>query len=782
MYTRQFLVFLSLSFFILGFSGCGYEPPHQGAEGGKCLPEGCFAGLECAGGYCVPEAGTQVNGDTSVDDAASVGDAALVDILSLTPEVSTNAYTSGGLLASYYADLPTSFNSLGTPTFLRVEEDLNLTKNESDIGTINDGNPFAVVFEGGLHILESGVYRLGVTAADSVRLTLGGAELVKFWKAGTLVHSAKEIELEAGWYPLELIYVRSIFQAHLQLWVEKVGGDVKPASAEVLGYETVLPDDAPDLLIDHVLGEATYYAATLDIDANLPVQVDVLAVDGTSLFSVEEFISTHDIHLPLMPGISQSVSVLLRDMWGREDLRPLGNLVPPALPEFELGGLLGAYYAGTEFEELRGERVDTNINFPFNSGGDGEQGFGLGTPADNFSVRWTGGVFIEEAGEYAFYVGTDDGRRAWLDGVLVADAWYAQAISYSQVSVSLVAGWHPLIIEMYDSGGAAAAYLEWTGPGISRSFVPAEVLGYTLPASDAKLPQFQEFQWWFGPLSTTGNITFRTSELVRSAFKITTKGTVTVETHDTPSTSFQYTALNLPDGNNCEDGVFCGPIANVEVTLTDLEGNKSVIEHVNLSIPAPETGSFYKETFNGEALDPAWVTVTQGKNDSTPNWELSDGAITENGNANGTVGSDEYGTFLLNSDWQYGNGKLSAHLFASDNDSFGFMYAVQPGGIADDLTTWSYYRIDLDTEGVSQAVRVTNGNFTVLLEDADYKPPRNQWFLFELEREDGVHTISIDGVDIFKYADVTYGTGAVAIYASAMQGYSVNWVAIHTEL
>jgi hypothetical protein len=117
----------------------------------------------------------------------------------------------------------------------------------------------------------------------------------------------------------------------------------------------------------------------------------------------------------------------------------------------------GEYYSNTG---LAGSpsfvRDDGNfINFDW---GFGSPGGGLGP--EGFSVRWTRGVAFQ-AGEYQFYVSTDDGVRLWVDDHLIVDEWYDQVASTHKASINLGEGWHQLKMEYYENGGIAKVKLWW---------------------------------------------------------------------------------------------------------------------------------------------------------------------------------------------------------------------------------------------------------------------------------------------------------------------------------
>lgn len=99
------------------------------------------------------------------------------------------------------------------------------------------------------------------------------------------------------------------------------------------------------------------------------------------------------------------------------------------------------------------------------------------TDADYFSTRWAGQVRIEAAGAYTFRYVSDDGHRMWIDGVQVLDAWDETTHDNTTASVTLVRGWHDIVIDQLEGGGAARAQLTVaSGPEGVGAALPVERL------------------------------------------------------------------------------------------------------------------------------------------------------------------------------------------------------------------------------------------------------------------------------------------------------------------
>jgi LysM repeat protein len=91
--------------------------------------------------------------------------------------------------------------------------------------------------------------------------------------------------------------------------------------------------------------------------------------------------------------------------------------------------------------------------------------WGLGWPspkisADNFSVRWTRTVYLNE-GTYRFTVNVDDGARLFVDNILVIDQWQSYTGQTYTADVPLGAGNHVIRMEYFEGVGNAFAYLTY---------------------------------------------------------------------------------------------------------------------------------------------------------------------------------------------------------------------------------------------------------------------------------------------------------------------------------
>ena len=123
----------------------------------------------------------------------------------------------------------------------------------------------------------------------------------------------------------------------------------------------------------------------------------------------------------------------------------------------------GCYFDNIDFTNYKLSRQE-NINFAW----------GLGSPdpsvsPDTFSVRWTGKFSFAQLGNYTFTAITDDGMRAWVDGIPLilksssgnTNSYIDQGDTQYTGTISLPAGDHLIKVEYYENGGYATAKFNW---------------------------------------------------------------------------------------------------------------------------------------------------------------------------------------------------------------------------------------------------------------------------------------------------------------------------------
>ena len=112
-----------------------------------------------------------------------------------------------------------------------------------------------------------------------------------------------------------------------------------------------------------------------------------------------------------------------------------------------------------------------------------------------WSARHSGIIHIPTAGNWTFYLRSDDGSKLWIDDAEIVDNQGHHAMQERSGTVWLDAGEHHLRTEFFEHGGYAGLELKWEGPGISKQTVPNNVLtrGSSSPVREAELIHHWDF-------------------------------------------------------------------------------------------------------------------------------------------------------------------------------------------------------------------------------------------------------------------------------------------------
>lgn len=106
------------------------------------------------------------------------------------------------------------------------------------------------------------------------------------------------------------------------------------------------------------------------------------------------------------------------------------------------------------------EVLDSKVYFTWDDGSPFQD-----FPVDNFSVRWTGYLKVEQAARYTIDVSSDDGVRLYLDDELIIDDWNDHALMTNSYTTLLEANkYYKIKLEYYENGGGAIVKLGWHLP------------------------------------------------------------------------------------------------------------------------------------------------------------------------------------------------------------------------------------------------------------------------------------------------------------------------------
>jgi len=144
------------------------------------------------------------------------------------------------------------------------------------------------------------------------------------------------------------------------------------------------------------------------------------------------------------------------------------------------------------------ESVVPNINFPSGSV-QGSSGMTV-----NFAAVYSGFVDVPKAGQWVFFITSDDGSKLYIDDKIVVDNDRMQGMTTKQTqTLTLSKGKHAIRVEYFNAEGPGGVIVEWQGPNTIRAAVPPSALSsrtrvphglngnfFSTPASLSKLPQF----------------------------------------------------------------------------------------------------------------------------------------------------------------------------------------------------------------------------------------------------------------------------------------------------
>jgi hypothetical protein len=97
---------------------------------------------------------------------------------------------------------------------------------------------------------------------------------------------------------------------------------------------------------------------------------------------------------------------------------------------------------------------------------------------DNWGMVLEGHLKIDRAGEYTFYLNSDDGCNLYLDDHLIIDNDGDHSLLELSGKAKLSAGLHQLRLEFFDSLGEAILELDMEGPGMERQALPFDKISH----------------------------------------------------------------------------------------------------------------------------------------------------------------------------------------------------------------------------------------------------------------------------------------------------------------
>jgi hexosaminidase len=98
--------------------------------------------------------------------------------------------------------------------------------------------------------------------------------------------------------------------------------------------------------------------------------------------------------------------------------------------------------------------------------------------AEAFAVVLTGFVRVPQTGVYTFTLESDDGSTLHIGDRLVVNNDEPHGPRAISGQVALSAGFHPLVLRFFESGGGYTLQLRWSGPGVPDATVPPSAFAH----------------------------------------------------------------------------------------------------------------------------------------------------------------------------------------------------------------------------------------------------------------------------------------------------------------
>lgn len=95
---------------------------------------------------------------------------------------------------------------------------------------------------------------------------------------------------------------------------------------------------------------------------------------------------------------------------------------------------------------------------------------------EQYGIQFEAAIQIDSAGEYRFYLNSDDGSKLYINEDLTVDNDGGHGTIERMGSVNLSNGMHRIRVDYHNQGGGAWLDVFYKGPGVPKQIIPANVL------------------------------------------------------------------------------------------------------------------------------------------------------------------------------------------------------------------------------------------------------------------------------------------------------------------
>lgn len=295
-----------------------------------------------------------------------------------------------------------------------------------------------------------------------------------------------------------------------------------------------------------------------------------------------------------------------------------------------ISGLLGQYFVHSgginKFVQFKGTRIEPTLDFDWVSGSPSLVG-----QSDNYSLRLQGLIFAPEAGQYTFYVTSNDGAQLWIDNQLVCDFGVNQGV------ITLAQNrWNTIRIDYFENSGNASLKIEWKTPSGVREVIPERYLtqsetvidGGTIITNSITAAQIK-----------VGTITAESGVIADAAI-----GTANIQNGSITSAKIgtaEITSAHIASGSIGTVHIQSGSIIDAQIQY--LSADKILSGTLTSDVIAAGSIQGYMisgNTITGDKIKANTIDSTQIKSGAITTGKLAAGSITGDRIAAGTITGD----------------------------------------------------------------------------------------------------------------------------------------------
>jgi Calx-beta domain/PA14 domain/RTX calcium-binding nonapeptide repeat (4 copies) len=286
------------------------------------------------------------------------------------------------------------------------------------------------------------------------------------------------------------------------------------------------------------------------------------------------------------------------------------------------------------------QRTDATVNFANNTTSWNLNSVAQLADLETFSVQWRGYINIPTAGNYTFYLNSDDASYLFLDNATQTPSAGNATVNNSGVHSSqeiaglayLEAGFHEVLILFGENGGGNNISFSWSSQdvGITKQIVPSSVL-FTLTNVD--VPAFLSFSTTnYNVNEENGFISIDITRTARTTGQVSANISLTNGTATYPSDYNQnLLTVNFADGETSKtinipivDDTKFEPNETINLALTNLTGgatlgsqSTAILTIISEDLPAPGKLAFSRSNFSVNEDGTPVITVSISRTDGS---------------------------------------------------------------------------------------------------------------------------------------------------------------------